>query len=206
MVNRIVEVLYVEDTREFIEDGDRWIALSGSGDIRQCDRCGRDHEVHVTVKLEDGNHAIVGLTCMNADGMEFVKDARRLASRAATIRRNEAALVKARQQLQEAEAWAAEVERMTAPEIFTVEANPQAGKTYICGDARLCCWNDQTEAEIREEIVKVWRRRRTEEKFRRPIWLLLDDVKGLEFRIAKARKANKPTPVIAPAGNERMRQ
>ena len=109
-IKRIIEIV---DTREYIEEGDRWIALSGTGTIRQCDRCQRDHEVHATVELEDGSQAVVGTGCMK--GSEFERELKTGASRAKTTRRLECELAAARERLAVVEELKREVIGLEAP-------------------------------------------------------------------------------------------
>ncbi len=63
-MRRIVRILKVVDTREFEEGPDDKVRpIPGSGRLNVCDRCGREHEVHAWVLLEDGTNAIVGTGC-----------------------------------------------------------------------------------------------------------------------------------------------
>lgn len=87
--SRIVQILEVRDTREYMEDGDRWVAIPGSGAVRECDRCGRRHEVHATVVLEDGTTAVVGTGCMATESMEVQAALKAGAAQAKTARVNE---------------------------------------------------------------------------------------------------------------------
>lgn len=74
---KIVRILSVEDTRMW-EEGpdDRWYPVPGSGQENQCARCGRAHEVHATVLLEDNTSIIVGTGCMHADESELAGQVR----------------------------------------------------------------------------------------------------------------------------------
>lgn len=61
-----VAVKSVEDTRPI-----DWVSgrrLTGHGDAQPCDRCGKEHEVHVTVLGDDGREHRVGRTCAHASG------------------------------------------------------------------------------------------------------------------------------------------
>ena len=69
---RIVRVLEVEDTREYEEGPDgRFHPIPGSGNVRQCSRCGRDHEIHATVQLSDGATEIIGVGCARRENMDL---------------------------------------------------------------------------------------------------------------------------------------
>ena len=57
------QIISIKDTREFIEQDDRFVPVAGSGDMRPCDRCGRVHEIHATVRTASGEHYVVGIGC-----------------------------------------------------------------------------------------------------------------------------------------------
>ena len=84
---RIVELVSIKDTRQWVEDGERWVAIPGSGEIAQCARCGRDHEIHATVRLSGGALAVVGVSCAKATAVE--KDVKSGSSSAKTVARLE---------------------------------------------------------------------------------------------------------------------
>lgn len=69
---RIVRVLEVVDTREYEEGPDgRFHPIPGSGNIRQCSRCRRDHEIHATVQLSDGATEVIGVGCARRENMDL---------------------------------------------------------------------------------------------------------------------------------------
>ncbi len=53
---KILKVVSVVDTREYEEQGDSFVPIPGSGNSNTCTRCGREHEIHWTVLLEDGQN------------------------------------------------------------------------------------------------------------------------------------------------------
>lgn len=61
------KIIAVADTRDFIEHDDRWVPVPGSGDTRECDRCGRLHEIHATIEDATARTYTVGVGCANAD-------------------------------------------------------------------------------------------------------------------------------------------
>lgn len=71
--SKIVRIVDFVDTREYEEVDDRWVPIRGSGNLRPCDRCGREHEVHVTVELADGRTATVGSGCARGESAEVTK-------------------------------------------------------------------------------------------------------------------------------------
>jgi hypothetical protein len=77
---KIAKIIRVVDTREYTEEGDRWVPIPGSGTENQCARCGRLHEVHATVELVDGSNAIVGTGCMKAESLDIQSNIKRLTS------------------------------------------------------------------------------------------------------------------------------
>lgn len=84
---RIVRVLEVEDTREYEEGPDgRFHPIPGSGNIRQCSRCRRDHEIHATVQLSDGTTEVVGVGCARRENMDLDAAFRTGESRAKRVR------------------------------------------------------------------------------------------------------------------------
>lgn len=115
--SRIVKVLEVVDTREFVEDGDRWIPVPGSGTEHACDRCGRTHEVHALVELADKSTAVVGSGCMKAESVEVQKALRSGASRAKTLARLKAELAGWKAKLTLAEQARAEVRALPYPAV-----------------------------------------------------------------------------------------
>jgi hypothetical protein len=70
---RIVKVLSVIDTREYEEMDDKWVPIAGSGMANVCERCGKLHEVHATVELEDGTEALMGTSCARAEFSEAAR-------------------------------------------------------------------------------------------------------------------------------------
>ena len=90
----IKKIVEVKDTRQWEEGADdRFHPIPGSGHTNQCERCGRDHEIHATVELTDGSVATVGTGCMKADA--FDKRLRSAANTAKTIARLSAELAAA---------------------------------------------------------------------------------------------------------------
>ena len=63
---RPVRIVSVEDTRPI--DWASGKRLTGHGDVQLCDRCGKEHEVHVSVLGDDGREHRVGRTCAHATG------------------------------------------------------------------------------------------------------------------------------------------
>ena len=83
--NAIVRILEIVDTRTYEEQGDRWVPIPGSGQIRQCSRCKREHEIHATVELSDGTTDVVGTGCAAREAMDLAPQFRSEESRAKRV-------------------------------------------------------------------------------------------------------------------------
>lgn len=70
---RIVRLVKIVDTRERECVGgtfrDVFAPIPGSGISNVCYRCGKDHEVHAYVKLEDGAEVVVGTGCARREAL-----------------------------------------------------------------------------------------------------------------------------------------
>lgn len=121
---RITRIISIEDTRdaEPIADpthpkGERWVKIPGSGVERSCDRCGRIHEVHATVALEDGTEAVVGTGCMKAESAEVHAQLKAMTSAAKTVAKWRAEVRHARAEHEAANAAEQEIAALPLPEI-----------------------------------------------------------------------------------------
>lgn len=189
---RIVRIIAVRDTRDVIEDGDRFVPVPGTGAIRACDRCGRDHEVHVDVELEDGRTSVIGLGCARGESMEVQAKIKSAASAAKTRAKLLADLAAARGQHMRAAIARREVEALELPaielEVTAADSPLGAGRTIArMGAAVVWCLPGRTfDAERRQCLINAWRNDRYEERgFRMPVYALAQKVTELEGRIAK---------------------
>lgn len=127
---RITKIITVTDTREYEEQGDRFVPIPGSGQINVCARCGKDHEVHALVELEDESTAIVGTGCMRAETDEIKSRARRLTSAAKRLARLRAELAG----LEQAQVRNGEIEAMVAelvhPPVLHREQSEERTRKY----------------------------------------------------------------------------
>lgn len=134
---KIVRVIRVVDTRDWQEvEDDRWEPIPGSGIENACHRCGRNHEVHAHVMLEDNTTAVIGTGCARGDdlikGAAFTSAAN-AAKRIVQLRTKRA---NAEAQLAEYERARAQVEAMTAPAfVWTEEPAKDGGQRAVvtCG-------------------------------------------------------------------------
>lgn len=127
-------ILRVEDTRDYVEQegtfGDRIVRLPGTGSARACDRCGRQHEIHVTVETPSHVHYVVGLGCARVGHPEIDDNLKAQASAATTLAKLES------QQQAIAARWdtytrnLAKVRALTAPD-HTVDEAVRFGKPSL---------------------------------------------------------------------------
>ncbi len=164
----------------------------------QCARCGRLHEVHVTVQLDDGTAAIVGTGCMVKDNLEMTAVIRSAESAAKRLARTRYQLADLEKHWAEFQVCLAKVEKMTLPEIERSEeeskidrgplATRPAEKSRLLkmGDAHVhlygAQWNDP---ERLATLVWAWRENRLRELgCLRP----RGNGKGLRKKIARIEK------------------
>ena len=86
-------ILNIQDTRDYMEGpNDKWIPIPGSGIENECERCGKTHEVHVTV--QDGEIvSTVGTGCAKQDNMISDKQTKTGSSTAKNIAKLTAQIV-----------------------------------------------------------------------------------------------------------------
>lgn len=166
----IVRILSVVDTRQYEEQGDRWVPIPGSGNARECTRCGREHEVHAEVLLGDGRTAVVGTGCAEKSTMDpairaAATSGERAAKKLAQLRAQLAGL-QAKAAKWDA-AWA-EVERLPLPPIRVEPPTPGAKDheqgELVMGDTaiQLRAWSKREERE--QCLTGSWRAKRMEER------------------------------------------
>lgn len=160
----IVRVVAVHDTREWVEDGDRWVAIPGSGVSRSCDRCGRDHEIHVEVELADGRTALIGQGCARGDSMESAVRASVSAEQTRARLARQLEVVRGKREAAR-RAWAI-VEQMPTPGATLLEERAEHGRVlriYGMGTAHVYC-HAGFDDERRRCLVHSWRRDRYAER------------------------------------------
>jgi hypothetical protein len=165
----IARILGVRDTRDRIEVGDRWVAIPGSGDLRPCDRCCREHEIHVDVELSDGRRANIGSGCAKGESMEVQARLKSAVSAAKTRSKLRGELALAHDEHARAsQAWK-EVEELHPPSPELLEEIPEAHGTrqiWGMGDARVWTVPGSTrgfDAERRQALLSSWRGNRYRE-------------------------------------------
>lgn len=154
----------IQDTRQYEEQADdRWVAIPGSGDPRECDRCTRIHEIHAEVTDANGQSAVVGVGCMNTTAAETRSMAGK-ATRAARKAAKEAAQATAKAEM---EAHAAAVAAMPFPADRIERTASDWGKDkqeWRLDDARVLVdpWADHEERL--GALESSWRRNRMMER------------------------------------------
>ena len=127
---KIERILKVVDTRQY-EEGpdDKWYPIVGSGHEHACARCGRMHEIHAIVLLDDGNEAVVGTGCASKENTEMAARflrAENLAKRLARLNAVEAAFTLKMARWEKA--WA-EVEALPVPAVEVEQKSPVVGRS-----------------------------------------------------------------------------
>lgn len=158
---QIVKIISVVDTREYVEDGDRFVPIPGSGQARECDRCGRSHEVHASVLLDDGSQAIVGTGCMGEESL--AREARNALARA---KKSRVEGLKYKRKEARREAWdrvRVEVLELRPPEHEVATKNGE--RVIVVGDAYVYwpTWHQDQQERVRA-VVDRWRGNRMVER------------------------------------------
>lgn len=195
-MKQITRLIRVTDTRQFEEIGDRWVPIPGSGSESECARCGRIHEIHAEVELEDGAHAIVGVSCAKQRSLDV--EIRRAAGRATTTAKLRCELARVRAELERVEAIHAAVDALPVPTVTFGDSTPRAvgrragqiSRAAFCGDAEAPSWGDHMTDEMLAKLARShWRDARLGElgleRGTRPLYWLRDHVEVLERRLAK---------------------
>lgn len=140
---KITKIISVEDTRQW-EEGpdDRWYPIPGSGIKNNCGRCGREHEVHAVVELENNSQMIVGTGCMKADEAEIGNRIRSVLGAQKTLRKYTAILAKKGALHAEATRIRREVDAMRLPPVEKTSWMRAVGRKeeihgFKMGDARV---------------------------------------------------------------------
>lgn len=165
---KIVKVVSVIDTREYEEQGDSFVPIPGSGNSNVCSRCGREHEIHWTVLLEDGQEAIVGGSCAKSYSLDskFVLGAERQASR---HKRLTLELVTYESRLSDLERAIAEVAALPRPPFIIGEETLKDGAkipTLRAGDGDVvwCQFSGTEDPERRRFALGSWESKRISER------------------------------------------
>jgi hypothetical protein len=189
----IVRILDVRDTRDRIEVGDRWVPVPGTGQLRPCDRCGREHEIHVDVELSDGRRANIGLGCAKGESMEVQSRLKSAVSAAKTRSRLRAELAVAREEhARAAQAWR-EIEALQAPVPELREEVPTVhGTRQVWGMGDQSVWvlpGSSFDAERRQSLLNSWRNKHYRERgFELPPYWYKQRAEDLAERLAKIER------------------
>lgn len=189
----IARILDVRDTRDRIEVGDRWVPVPGSGQLRACDRCGREHEIHVDVELSDGTRANIGSGCAKGESMEVQSRLKSAVSAAKTRSRLRAELAVAQEEHARALEARQAVEALPLPPIELREEVPDprgVRQVWSMGDADV--WvlpGSHFSAERRQALLNSWRHLRYRERgFTMDPYSYKSRVKDLTDRLQKIER------------------
>lgn len=167
---KIVRIIAVRDTRDRIEVGDRFVPVPGSGQLRACDRCGREHEIHVDVELANGRRANIGSGCAKGETMEIQGRLKSAISAAKTRSKLRAELATAKEQLAAAKAVDAEVRKLPHPEPRLIEEIPDprgSRQIWAMDDANVWVLPGRTfDGERRQALTNSWRSDRARERLK----------------------------------------
>ena len=183
----IVRILSVVDTRDFEEISrnghDIMVPIPGSGDVRECDRCRRLHEVHATVELSNGDLATVGTGCMRGDAM--LPELRKAASRATTTAKNRAQLARVEARLAEVEQIRHEVLELPLPAVTSAVVNKwgETRRECVMGDASILLALDDRSETSMMPLTWSWRQNRERER-----GIRLGEREGLMNRASDLRR------------------
>ena len=135
----IIRIISIVDTREYEEQGDRWVPIPGSGDRSVCARCKREHEVHATVELADGSTVVVGTGCAARESVELAAEFKRGDSRAKKLAAQRAKVARMEALVAELNTMKAEVNALTPPAV-TISDLGDNRVELECGDAKIRRW------------------------------------------------------------------
>lgn len=193
----IVRIISVTDTRQYVEQGDRWVPVPGSGDVSICERCTREHEVHALVELASGKSAIVGTTCARA-GTMVNKRLRAAASAAKRLRQLGAEREALQKRLVEVLTIDAEVNALALPPLETAPAPLAAMPERVAlwhGDGGPCyAMHGAINDERRQCAEANWRRQRAVERGRgafEDASSIKAHIEDLDDKIARTEKATR---------------
>lgn len=188
----IARIIDVRDTRDRIEVGDRWVPVPGSGDLRPCDRCCREHEIHVDVELSDGRRATIGSGCARGETMEVQSRLKSAVAAAKTRSKLRAEIAVARDALTKAEKAWREVQALQPPEPALVEEIfDQSGREgrQVWEMADVNVWTlpgKPFDAERKRALESAWRMKRYREQgFELPPYSYQARVDNLSDRLRK---------------------
>ncbi len=190
-LKRIVKIVSVKDTREYDDSSGKWKPITGTGEEHYCDRCGKLHEVHATVQLEDGSMCNVGTTCARAEFSEQLRKQMQSKVRAAKrLRVLELEMAEKQKAQREWDEALVEVKQLPFPDITLEEEESFQGrplKKARMGDAvSYFSIQDTFNDERRRTLENSWQMKRMNERGFGSVRPHYDRVK-YERQLAKTR-------------------
>jgi len=184
----IVRIVAIVDTREWVEDEerDRWIPVPGTGDARDCDRCGRLHEIHATVETADGGLAVVGVGCAKGESVE--KPLRSAASSAKTLARLRAQLAAAKQTAEREADIRAEVAALRFPDERVTKGRVDGASIETREVDGVSVWLHGLDDidRVMDTLRDSWRRREMHKRGLKSHRSIAAEVADIENRIARS--------------------
>lgn len=168
---KIKRILKVVDTREYEEGADdKCYPIPGSGIANNCFSCGKLHEIHATVQLENDDVVVVGTGCATKISVEHapaIKDAESLAKKMAMLRAEQIAY-RRKVDLWD-QRWAEAMTLLPPSPVWEKEPEPSSRYSVTVGDARVWSYaSGLAESYYREEreraATTAWRINRMREK------------------------------------------
>ena len=165
------------------------------GDLRPCDRCCREHEIHVDVELSDGRTANIGSGCAKGESMEVQSRLKSAVSAAKTRSKLRAELAIAKDEHDRSTAIWREVERLSPPQPKLIEEIPDprgVRQVWAMDDAHVWVLPGASfNAERQQALLNGWRADRFRErggKLSPYTSIYKDRVRDLEDRLTKIEK------------------
>ena len=155
----IDHVVSVTDTRVLDDSQDPPVRIPGSGTQHECDRCGSNHEIHVTAQLTDGRLVNIGSSCATRDEMSIVRP---VLNAAKNIDRYQGELTRAQTRIDTVERETTRVAGLTPPPV--VETTVLGGRGFAMGDVRVKQLEDgPITGERLASLDRSWREARVAE-------------------------------------------
>ncbi|MBN2785502.1 MAG: zeta toxin family protein, partial [Pontiellaceae bacterium] len=188
------KILEVVDTREWVETkDDKWEAVSGSGQEHQCDRCGRNHEIHFwAIDRATKKKVCLGGSCVTESGMVNKSQHRTALAAARAVARHAAEIERLEDQIEAYDQAASTVGDAPGVESRMEEnrfRNGRQVKVWSIGDAEL--FDHELRAVLRnverESLERQWMRNRVAEKLGVEANSAQADKRVIESKLAAAK-------------------
>jgi hypothetical protein len=200
----IVRIVEIHDTRERelieTEGGhERSVPIPGSGVMRSCDRCQKDHEVHATVEISDGTTMVMGTGCAIQFSPDVKARVKSLESASKTLGRRAHELAEMQDKLTKRKKTNSEVSRRMVEEhsdnnrwVFPAmrvsdnQKYAQPGTVWMeIGDARRLKLSWERDSEVERKLQWEWKHNRHVEYGWKETRDLEDKIAALEKQVRR---------------------